>query len=170
MKMRFWLVMAAGVLGATVAVRFFGDAVPQVALEQQLSRAAALSAADSFARAHGLPRGYARRAVRFGGNDSLQVYLELGAGGKDSLNAVSRGRDVAIFQWRVRDFTPGDPREVRVHFGADGRLTGFERRLADADRRPALDSTAAHALANTVLTRWLQRDPRRWRVVAHASV
>ena len=170
MTPRGWVVAAIGVLGAAVAVRYFGDAVPQVAFEQHLSRETALAAADSFARAHALPRGQARRAVRFGGDDSLQVFLELGAGGKDSLNAVARGRDAALFQWRVRDFTPGDVREVRVHFATDGRVTGFERRLADADRRPAPDSAAAHALADTVLQRWLQRDARRWRVVAHASL
>ena len=167
---RGWLVAAAGVLGVSVAVRYFGDAVPQVALEQQLSRSTALAAADSFARAHGLPRVQARRAVRFGGDDSLQVFLELGAGGKDSLNAVVRGDDAALFQWRVRDFTPGDVREVRVRFASNGRVTGFERRLADADRRPALDSAAAHALADTVLARWMHRDPHRWRIVAHATV
>ena len=167
---RGWLVAAMGLAGATAAVRFFPDAVPQVALDQQMSRARALAAADSFARVHALPRGHRRNAVRFSGNDSLQVFLELGAGGKDTLNRVVRGGDVAVYQWRVRSFTPGDVHEVRVRFATDGRITGFRRRLADADKRPALDSARAEALADTVLSLWMHRVPRQWKLAAHSSV
>ncbi|MBI2796765.1 MAG: CPBP family intramembrane metalloprotease [Gemmatimonadetes bacterium] len=167
---RGWLVAVAGIGGAVAAVRFFADAVPQVSLDQRMSRPRALAAADSFARANALPRGHRRQAVRFGGNDSLQVFLELGAGGKDTLNRVVRGGDVAVYQWRVRSFTPGDVHEVRVRFATDGRVTGFQRKLADADRRPALDSARAQALADTVLAQWMRRDPRQWTVTAHSTL
>ena len=161
-------VLIGGVaLGAAlVAVRFFPEAVPQVALQQQLTPEIARARAAAFVRAHHLPATHARTAVRFATIDSLQVFLELGAGGKDTLASVVRGRDVTLFRWWVRYFTPGDPREVRIRLTPDGRVVQFIRELAKDDRRPALDSVAALALADSVLAQWMGLDPARWTLQA----
>jgi membrane protease YdiL (CAAX protease family) len=158
-------VVAIAVAAAATAAWLFPRALPIVALEQSLTRETALSRADSFFKAHSLAPARARTAVRFQGNDSLRTFVELAGGGADSLNALVRGRDVAPFTWSVRAFVPGDPREARVRFAPDGRIIGFERKLADADRRPAVSADSGQRMATRVLDTWIDDRADRWKLV-----
>lgn len=158
-------VVAVAVAAAATAAWLFPRALPIVALEQSLTREVALSRADSFFRAHSLTPAGARTAVRFQGNDSLRTFVELAGGGHDSLNALVRGDDVAPFTWSVRAFVPGDPREARVHFAPDGRIIGFERKLAEADRRPAVSADSGQRLAELALDTWIDDRADRWKLV-----
>ncbi len=159
------LVVAIAVVAAAIAVGLFPRAFPIVALEQSLTREVALSRADSFFRAHSLAPARARTAVRFEGNDSLRTFVELAGGGADSLNALVRGKDVAPFTWSVRAFVPGDPREARVRFAPDGRIIAFERKLADADRRPAVSADSGQRMATRMLDTWIDDSADRWALV-----
>lgn len=160
------VIAAVAIACAAIAAWLFPRALPLVALEQKLTREAALARADSFFRAHDLAPADARTAVRFQGNDSLRTFVELAGGGPDSLNALVRGQDVAPFTWSVRAFKPFDPRESRVDFAPDGRVLGFERTLAEEDRRPALAPDSAQRLATSVLSDWIGEPVGRWRVAA----
>jgi hypothetical protein len=159
------LALATAALVA-LAVWLFPQAMPNIALEQTLTSETAVSRARAFAASHGLPVAETRSAVRFSHDDDVQVFLELEAGGKAQVNREVRGRDVALFSWDVRFFRPGDPREVRVTLGTDGRVIGFQRELAQADPRPTLDSAAALALADSVRRAWLADTADRWRLVS----
>ncbi len=128
-----------------VAVWLFPDAVPQIALKQELTRGQAEERAAQFARSHQLPLPNGRTAVRFESDDSLRTFVELGAGGKNQLGTLVRGGDVSLFSWAVRFFTPGDVHETAVRFGADGRIMAFKSSLADADRRPNISPDSARA-------------------------
>jgi len=162
---RVGLVLAAVTIAAgAVALWLFPRAIPIVALEQRMTRALALQRADSFFRAHALAPAGARRAVRFRSDDSLRTFVELAAGGKDTLDALVRGRDVAPFTWSVRAFVPGDPHEASVDFAPDGRLTGFRRTFAEADVKPTLSSDSARVLAEQVLGAWVGEGGPRWRL------
>jgi membrane protease YdiL (CAAX protease family) len=158
-------VVAVAVAAAATAAWLFPRAFPIVALKQSLTREVALARADSFFRAHSLAPARARTAVRFQANDSLRTFVELAGGGHDSLNALVRGDDVAPFSWSVRAFVPGDPREARVHFAPDGRIIGFQRKLADADRRPAVSADSGQRLAEGVLDTWIDDRIDRWKLV-----
>jgi len=158
-----WLLLVATAATAT-AVWSFPSAIPTLALGQRLTRQAALQRADSFFAAHELAPEGSRRAVRFRGNDSLRTYVDLAGGGRDTLNALLRGTDVAIFTWSVRAFLPRDPHEARVDFAPDGRVVGFRRVLAEADERPELSADDGRRLAEEVATRWLGHDLSRWRL------
>jgi len=160
------LVVAVGIVAAAIALWLFPRALPLVALEQSLTRDVALARADSFFRAHALAPANARTAVRFRSNDSLRVFVELGGGGRDTLNALVRGDDVAPFAWSVRAFVPGDPREARVDFAPDGRVLGFDRRLAEADQRPEVSADSARRLAELALGTWLGERLDRWALVS----
>jgi len=160
------LVGAVGLAGAATAAWLFPRAFPIVALKQSLTRDVALARADSFFRAHTLAPAGARKAVRFQGNDSLRTFVELAGGGHDSLNALVRGNDVAPFTWSVRAFVPDNPREARVHFAPDGRIIGFERKLADADRRPTVSADSGQRLAELALNTWIDDRGNRWRLAA----
>jgi len=163
---RFAVAIAAVAIGAAAtALWLFPRALPVVALKQTLTRDVALARADSFFRAHELAPASARTAVRFQGNDSLSTYVELAGGGHDSLNALVRGRDVALFIWSVRAFVPGNPREARVHFAPDGRIVGFTRTLAEADKRPEISADSGRVLAQHVLASWINERMDRWKFV-----
>ncbi|MGK2935727.1 MAG: CPBP family intramembrane glutamic endopeptidase, partial [Gemmatimonadaceae bacterium] len=157
--------VAIAVAATMLAVWLFPRALPVVVLSDRISREEALERSTAFVRAHDLPGG-TRTAVRFNRGDSLITFVELAAGGKDSLDALVRGNDVAPYSWAVRHFTPRDVRETRVHFAPNGRLLGFTRRLAEADERPQLASDSAQRMAVRVLTGWLGELPDRWRLAA----
>lgn len=147
-----------------IALWLFPRALPTLALEQHLSRPLALQRADSFFRAHDLAAQATRVAVRFESRDSLLTFIELGAGGKDTLDAMLRGEDVPVFVWSVRAFAPDEPREATVHFAPDGRVVGFRRVLPESEARPAIPEDSARALAEGVLRDWLREPIGRWHV------
>ena len=159
------LVFSVAVVAAATAAWLFPRALPIVALQQSLTRDVALARADSFFRAHSLAPAGARTAVRFEGNDSLRTFVELAGGGHDSLNSLVRGKDVAPFTWSVRAFAPDDPREARVQFAPDGRIIGFERKLAEADRRPAVSADSGQRLAERALDTWIDDRADRWKLM-----
>ena len=159
------LVVAIALAAAATSAWLFPRAFPIVALKQSLTRDVALARADSFFRAHSLAPPAARTAVRFQGNDSLRTFVELAGGGHDSLNALVRGKDVAPFIWSVRAFVPGNPREARVHFAPDGRIIGFERKLADADSRPPVSADSGQRLAQIALGTWIDDRADRWKLL-----
>ena len=157
--------LVALVACAALAIVVFPRAMPIVSLEQNLTPALARAAADSFAAAHALPRDGRRTAVRFEGDDDVQTYLDF-EGGADTVRAVVAGRDHALYTWRVRRFTPGDAHETRVTLAPDGRVLGFERRLADSTRRPALAVDSAQRLAEVVRAEWLREGSDQWRLAS----
>jgi hypothetical protein len=158
------ILVALAIAAGVGAVRLFPAAMPQIALRQRLTRDQALARATQFATAHSLTGPSQRAAVTFAANDSLRTFLELAGGGKDTLNAVLRGTDIALFGWAVRFFEPHNPREAFVRFGPDGRLLGFRRVLADSDARPAVTADSARHLADVVLAQWASRTLTRYRL------
>jgi membrane protease YdiL (CAAX protease family) len=158
-------VVAVATAAAATAAWLFPRALPIVALKQSLTREVALARADSFFRAHSLAPAGGRTAVRFQANESVLTFVELAGGGHDSLNALVRGDDVAPFTWSVRAFVPGDVREAQVHFAPDGRIIGFERKLAEADRRPSVSADSGQRLAQLALGTWISERADRWKLV-----
>ncbi|MEP6732112.1 MAG: CPBP family intramembrane glutamic endopeptidase [bacterium] len=160
-----WIIAVVAIGALATAAWLFPRAMPIVALEQSVTRDIALSRADSFFHAHDLAPTGARTAVRFHGNDSLRTFIELAGGGEDTLNALVRGKDIAPFFWSVRAFVPGEPREARVDFAPDGRVIGFNHKLAEADKRPAVSADSGRRLAEHVLDSWIADRADRWRLV-----
>jgi len=158
-------VAVVALAAAATAAWLFPRAFPIVALRQSLTRDVVLVRADSFFRAHSLAPAGARTAVRFEGNDSLRTFVELAGGGHESLNGLVRGNDVAPFSWSVRAFVPGNPREARVVFAPDGRIIGFERKLSDADRRPAVSADSGQRMAESAFGTWINDRADRWKLV-----
>lgn len=157
------LLAALFVACTAAAVAFFPRAFPIISLDQRLTVETAEQRAGAFAAAHALPWTGARVATRFEGDPSVQTFLDL-TGGADSVRAVARGSDHALYTWNVRRFTPGEVHETRVSLAPDGRVVGFTRKFADADTLPALDAGAAEQLAVRVRNDWLGESPARWRL------
>ncbi len=164
--LRIALIAAVGVAAAALAIWLFPRAFAVVALDNRLTQATALAKADSFFAAHGLADSAARRAVRFGADREALIFVDLSAGGADSVKALVASKDVALYSWSVRAFAPGQIREAAVEFAPDGRVIGFQRKLADADTIPGVAEDSATALARTVLREWLGESLDRWTVSA----
>lgn len=158
---------AALVACAAAAVALFPRALPLISLEQNLTPGLARAVADSFAAAHALPWNGRRTALRFEGDDDVQTYLDF-EGGADTVRAVVGGRDHALFTWGVRRFTPGDAHETQLTLAPDGRVLGFERRLADSTRRPNLQADSAQRLAEVVRAEWLHEGSDQWRLASQS--
>lgn len=162
-RTRFAIVTAlVGAAAVATALALFPRAFPAVALENQLTAVTAVARADSFLAAHDLAPAATRRVVLFRASDSLLTYVDLAAGGTDSVNALVRGRDAAPFLWTVRAYEPADVHEATVDLAPDGRVLGFRRKLAEADVRPNIGADSAESLARTVIARWLGDTTDRW--------
>jgi membrane protease YdiL (CAAX protease family) len=152
---------------AIVAWRVLPIALPTIALDNRLAPASAEATARAFLAEQGFAvPDAARAALNFSQQGEWQTYLELEAGGKPALDtAVQRG-DVPLFEWNVRFFTPGDPREITVTLAPDGRVVGFDRTLAEGDRRAALDSASALDRAVALRDGALYREGAAWTLVS----
>jgi hypothetical protein len=157
------LLAGAFVACAAAAFALFPRAFPLIALDQRLTVATAEQRADAFAHAHELPWNGERIAARFDGDGSVQTFLDL-TGGADTVRAVARGTDHALYAWHVRRFSPGVVQETNVSLAPDGRVIGFMRKFADVDVRPALVPDSAQRLAERVRDDWLGEPPSRWRL------
>lgn len=150
---------------AALATWLFPRALPTLALEQRITRDAARVRADSFISRHDLAPDSARRAILFDSDDTLNVFVELNAG-RDSLNAMLRDREVSVYGWTVRAFTPGEEDEVRVRLSPDGRVLAFTRTLSDSLSRPDPGDSVARSMADTVLRDWMGESLERWRLAS----
>ncbi|MHB1312579.1 MAG: CPBP family glutamic-type intramembrane protease, partial [Gemmatimonadaceae bacterium] len=158
------ILLGAGALAcAAGAAVLFPRAFPILSVDQRLTGPVAARKADSFALAHGLPRAGTRVASRFVADSRTQVFLDL-SGGADTVRAVARGTDHALYRWQVRRFTPGDVHETNIALAPDGRVIGFRRTLADSEPRPALSADSAQALALRIRNDWLAESPARWKL------
>ncbi|MCC7194628.1 MAG: CPBP family intramembrane metalloprotease [Gemmatimonadaceae bacterium] len=157
-------VATIGACAAAIAAILFPRAFPAIALDNRLTQATALARADSFFSAHALAPDATRRAVLFAADDSVVTYVDIAAGGADSVNALVRGKDAALFSWAVRAFEPGDAREATVELATDGRVIGFRRKLANTDTLPDIGADSASALAYAVLTEWIGQPHSLWQI------
>lgn len=162
------VLLATTAVGGSVAAWLFPRAFPFLVLAERVPRDEILRRAETFFRVHDLaPAGASSRvAIRFQGDDSLMTYVDLAAGGRDTMNALVRGDDVAPLRWSVRVFRPRDAHETRVDLAPDGRLLGFQRRLAESDQRSDRGADSAQRAAEQVLRVWMSQATKSWRLVS----
>jgi membrane protease YdiL (CAAX protease family) len=146
------LVVTLLFIAATVAL--FPRAYPLVAVDLALDRGGAIREARALAAAERLAPTGARAAAAFGRDDALATYVDLAAGGSDSVRALARGGAVPLYAWAVRLYTPGSADEVTLRFHPDGRPAGVARRLAEAERRPLVDEAVGRRAAEAALARF----------------
>ncbi|GLC25466.1 CPBP family intramembrane glutamic endopeptidase [Roseisolibacter agri] len=172
---RAWRAAAAAVVTALVlalvTLAVFERAYPLVDVGLRLSREEAIARARALAARDGLAPAGARAAARFANDEELATYVDLAAGGPDSVRALAQGREVALYAWEVRLFAPGNTREARLRFAPDGRVVGLLRTLAETDRRPTVSEAAGRAAADAALPRWAGGLPAdAWRFTAASYI
>ncbi|MDX2192897.1 MAG: type II CAAX endopeptidase family protein, partial [Gemmatimonadales bacterium] len=149
------LLAAAAIAAGAWAVRQFPTAFPLVTLDLRMDRARALADAEALRVRDGLgPPEAPRNAVRFDRDLDAQTFIELEGGGRARYQALMARDLYQPFQWNVRFFRPGDPREATLRFAPDGRPYGFVEKLPEAAPGPALAADSARRLATAALGRW----------------
>ena len=114
-KPAFWIICALLSLLATIAAsRHFASAFPLVSIDLRMDRGQALEQARALAAQHRLGPAAYRQAATFGGDEEVQTYVELEAGGKDAFARMIRDGRYAPYTWRVRHFREHDPNELHV--------------------------------------------------------
>src|SRR5215203_336012 len=154
-KPAFWIVCALLSLLATIAAsRHFASAFPLVSIDLRMDRGQALEQARALAAQHRLgPAGF-RQAATFGGDEEVQTYVELEAGGKDAFARMIRDGRYAPYTWRVRHFREHDPNETWIRFTPAGLPFGFAERLPETAPGARLSADDARGIAAGAAMAW----------------
>lgn len=136
---------AAIVLGAAITGALFRRAFPEASIEFRVNRSEARALGERLLVARGRDVAAARFAGEFDVDDIAKVYLERELG----LEKASRiyGRDVKIWQWRMRWFRSGVKEEELVTVSPLGDLVAFRSVLKEDAPGARLTEEQARALA-----------------------
>jgi hypothetical protein len=154
-KPAFWIACALlSALATAAASRHFASAFPLLSIDLRMDRGQALERARALAATHRLgPAGF-RQAATFGGDEEVQTYVELEAGGKEAFARLIREGRYAPYTWRVRHFRQHDPNETWIRFTPAGVAYGFVERLPEAAPGPHLAPADARIVAERGAASW----------------
>ncbi len=152
----FWIaftVLAAA--GVYYSVAYFSLAFPIVSLDLRIDRDTALARAREIADVSQFgPDGY-RQVATFSGDQEVQHFVELEAGGTESLHRMISEGLYHPYQWTVRHFKEGETRETRIRFTPAGEPYGFTIKLPEDEPGIAIDQERALEIARaTAATEW----------------
>jgi hypothetical protein len=147
-KPLFWiLLLLASAGGVLFSVTYFSEAFPIVTLDLRMDRSSALGAAKDLAgRLHLGPANY-EQAASFAGEQEVQVFVELEAGGTQAFQEMMQKGLYMPYTWSVRHYKPGEVKEARFVFTPDGKPYGFSVRLPEKDPGAALTPEEALSIA-----------------------
>lgn len=143
------LLALGGVVGLVAFVTLYERAIPQAAVELEVTRRQADSIGRAFAVALGADLGAFRQGTIFDGNTEALVFLQRSLG-LDSASAWARAR-VPVWTWNVRWFKPQAKEEWRVAVGVDGTVARFTHLVEEAAPGATLTQDSARALAEGFL-------------------
>ncbi|MFZ5624350.1 MAG: hypothetical protein ACOY71_07945 [Gemmatimonadota bacterium] len=149
------VLLSAGAVFYTV--RTFPSVYPIVSLDLRMDRDSAFAAARALAREHGWwrPEKPPREAASFRVDQEVQTFVELEGGGKPAFRRLVTGTLFSPYTWTVRQFRPGEAREIRVRFTPSGRFDGFVEQVPEKEPGASLTADSARALAERVaVDRW----------------
>lgn len=144
-----WLIGVGVAIAAAYGVYwYFPQAFPIVNVSYTMDRAAALSRAKELAGQLQLgPQDGYTQAAAANLDDQMQVYTELEAGGEKVFQDVITSGIYSPYIWVVRHFKPLDVNEVHFFFTPDGKLYGFQEKIAEKVERPSLQPKQAREIA-----------------------
>ena len=150
----------AGLLGASVAYKYFFRAVPEASVEFKVTRAAALEQARQFASAQGAQLDGYESSIIFDVDETAKTYLEREVGLKQA-NQVMK-RDVHIWYWQARFFRPLQKEEFDVRVDPAGGVVGYAHTQEETAAGARLERAAAQAVAESFLRDALHADLSRY--------
>ncbi|RPJ80602.1 MAG: hypothetical protein EHM13_11785, partial [Acidobacteria bacterium] len=154
-KPLFWIAFVAlAAASLWFGARNFPRAFPIVSLEITMDRATALARAREIDQRYGLGPANYRQAASFRGDQNVQNFVELEAGGTAAFEEMFASGRYHPFQWHVRHFREGEAREARLYFTPRGEPYGFSVKLPEKEPGPALDADAALSIAEGGAADW----------------
>ncbi len=144
----FWVsFVALSIVAWWFTLSTFEQAYPVVDLELTMNRSGALAKAEDLASRHGWGPPGATQAVAFERDETVQVFVELEAGGKAAFQEMLAADLYAPYSWKVRRFQPGHTTQGEVRFTPDGEPYGFRIKLPEDAPGASLEPAAARRLA-----------------------
>jgi hypothetical protein len=144
----------AGVLGASVAYKYFFVAFPEASVDFKVSRGAALERARRFLTTQGQRLEGYKSSIVFEVDDDTKTYLEREVG-LERANQLMASQ-VSTWFWSVRYFRPRQKEEFLVRISPAGRVVGLRHEVEEAQAGASLDQPAAQAVATRFLEDRLQ--------------
>lgn len=165
-----WMILTAVSAGSIYfSVRYFSKAFPIVSLDLRMSRDQALERAAELASRFQLPPAGYRQVASFSGDQEVQNFIELEAGGTSAFQTMMSAGYYHPFRWAVRHFRPGETQETVIRFTPRGDPYGFSVRLPEKEPGAALEPGAARQLAEQSAVRDWQIDLGRYRLVEQSK-
>jgi len=129
-KPTFWVVLVlVAAASAWLGIANFSRAFPIVSLDITMDRSSALASARDLEAKHRFgPDGF-QQAASFRGDQEVQTFVELEAGGTTAFHEMFASGRYQPFQWYVRHFREGEARETRLYFTPRGEPYGFAVKL-----------------------------------------
>ena len=154
-KPTFWVVFAlAAAASAWLGIANFSRAFPIVSLDITMDRASALASARDLEAKHRFgPDGF-QQAASFRGDQEVQTFVELEAGGTTAFHEMFASGRYQPFQWHVRHYREGEARETRLYFTPRGEPYGFAVKLPEKEAGAALEADQAQAIAERGAAEW----------------
>jgi len=133
------------VLGAAITGALFRRAFPEASIEFRVNRTQARALGEKLLSERGRDVAGARYAGEFDVDDAAKVYLERELGLERA--SLIYGREVKIWQWRMRWFRSGVKAEERVAVSPLGALIDYRSVLPEDAPGARLNEAEARALA-----------------------
>lgn len=143
-----WLLFVLIAAAGAVYVYFnFGKANSLINIEISMDRPTALKRSAQLARDFHLGPEHFRQTASFSHDAGFQNFVELEAGGLDTLVKVIRNGYHPVYFWEVRQFESQNAREVTFWFTPSGKSYGFSEKIPESEKGAALPAEAALRLA-----------------------
>ncbi len=159
-KRALFLWVAAGVLGALFACKYFFLAFPEASVNFRISREEALTRAQRFVSGLGENINGYQSTIVFDVDDNAKVYLERQLGLEQANRLMSS--ELHIWFWEVRFFKPQQEEEFHVRVDPAGQVVGYDHKIEESRAGASLERAAAQSAAQNYLTAKLGLDPRGW--------
>lgn len=138
-----------GILGASVASRYFFKAFPEASINFTVQRGQALDLARQFVgKLHQDVAGY-QSSIVFSVDDNTKTYLERTVGLEQANRLIST--QVSAWYWEVRFFRPQQKEEYRVRISPDGHIVGYDHVIEEARAGAHLERVDAQSRAEEFL-------------------
>ncbi len=159
-KRALLLWVAAGILGALFAYKYFFRAFPEASVNFQVSREEALARAQKFVTGLGENISKYQSTIVFDVDDNAKVYLERQLGLQQANKLMSS--ELNIWFWDVRFFKPQQEEEFSVYVSPAGQIVGYDHKIEESRAGTSLDRAIAQTAAQNFLSTKLGLDPRGW--------
>jgi hypothetical protein len=159
-KRALLLWVAAGILGALFAYKYFFRAFPEASVNFQVSREEALRRAQKFVTGLGENAGGYQSTIVFDVDDKAKVYLERQLGLQQANKLMSS--ELNIWFWDVRFFKPQQEEEFRARVSPAGQIVGYDHKIEESRAGASLDRATAQSTAQNYLSAKLGLDLSGW--------